>query len=81
MAGINFIEGGEFSPPLRFRNKIIESCSGKRYNFKKGFEYCQNTEKCIFYSNYTQKKTYCTEIFFYKASDFRKCKKYDKEIF
>ena len=46
MAGINFIDGGEFTPPLKFRTEIEKSCSGERYNFKKGFEYCENIEKC-----------------------------------
>ena len=77
MAGINFIEGGEFAPPLRFRNEASESCSGKRYNFKKGFEYCENIEKCKLYQNFTSKKENCKEVFFYKVNDFRKCKKYE----
>ena len=29
MAGINFIDGGEFTPPLKFRTEIEKSCSGK----------------------------------------------------
>ena len=80
MAGINFIDGGEFTPPLKFRNEIEESCSGERYNFKKGFEYCANTEKCKLYKNFTSKKTNCKEVFFYKVNDFRKCKMYDKKV-
>jgi hypothetical protein len=81
MAGINFIEGGEYTPPLRFRNEISESCSGRRYNFKKGFEECKNTSKCNCYLNFISKKSNCNELFFYKVNDFRKCKRYDKEVF
>ncbi len=81
MAGINFIEGGDYSPPLRFRNEISESCSGRRYNFKKGFEECKNKSKCKYYANFISKKSNCNELFFYKVNDFRKCKRYDKEVF
>ena len=78
MAGINFIDGGEFTPPLKFRNEITESCSGERYNFKKGFEYCQNKAKCKLYSNFISKKITCNELFFYKVNDFRKCKRHEQ---
>jgi len=79
MAGIIFIEGGEHTPPLRFRNDISESCSGRRYNFKKGFEDCKNIQKCKLYENFISKKSNCNELFFYKVNDFRKCKKHETE--
>lgn len=56
-------------------------CIGRRYNFKKGFEQCLNSEKCEAYKNYLADEEWYDKIRidhnFKSMKEFRKCKHYD----